>query len=335
MQYTEQAPYCLIGLRTNKNVYSAQGALLLPAGTRLTGQCIDRLQQYGIQLQADDVEPFSGYSLLQDALQEVRDVFRTVRETNYIPVQKLYEQAIPLIIEISEHPQLHSILTHLERHDQYTYRHSVGVAMLARLIGKAKGYNSKQLFDLTVAGFLHDIGKARISESIINKPGRLTPEEFEQIKHHTIYGYEIISNTPGIERSYALVALQHHEREDGSGYPHGCRGSELDHFSKIVAVADVFHAMVSKRTYKDPISFHHVLQEMSNHAYGSFETESVLVLVRRIMDMLIGNEVILSNGRQGKIVMVNTADPLNPLVQVNGSYIDLSKHQSLHLHAIK
>lgn len=335
MQYTDQATYSLIGLRTNKNVYSAHGALLLPAGTRLTRQNIKRLQQYGIVLKADDVEPFSGYHLLQEALQEVRDVFHTVRETNYIPVQKLYEQALPLIVKISEHPQLHTMLTHLEHQDQYTYRHSVGVALLARLIGKAKGYNYKQLFDLTAAGFLHDIGKARISEAIINKPGRLTPEEFEQIKHHTIYGYEIIRNTPGLDHNYALVALQHHEREDGSGYPHGCRGTELDHFSKIVAVADVFHAMVSKRSYKDPISFHHVLQEMNNHAYGSFETESVLVLIRRIMDMLIGNEVLLSNGRQGKIIMVNIADPLNPLVEVNGCYIDLSRQKTLHLQAIQ
>lgn len=310
------------------------GILVLPALSILTRKDIEMFLHHKITLKEEDVELVSIQHLVNSSVQEIKIAFEKVRNTEQIPFDHLRERIIPIVTRMSMHPELKHILTDLEQHDEYTYRHSIGVALISRLIGKAKGLNVQELSELTTAAFLHDIGKVKIPDEIINKPGKLTIEEFAQVKNHTVYGYELIKRTAGITHRQALVALQHHEREDGSGYPYGLKGEEIDPYSKITAVADVFHAMISKRVYKKQIPFYKVLREMSENAYGTLETSTTLCFLKRIMDMLIGSSVILSNGYEGKIIMVSSSDPVHPLVEVNGRYIDLSTNQSIYLERI-
>jgi len=326
--------YRYAGMRLNKNVYNALGTLVIPAWTVLTSKDIDLLIQMKIDLQEDDVEDVSVLHMVEAAILEVKDVFRIARYADQIPYAAVREKIVPVVMHMSRHPDFNHILSHLERHDEYVYRHSVGVAMLSKLIGAASGYRDSELIDLITSGFLHDIGKSKIPAEILNKPGKLTREEFELVKHHTIYGYELIRQSSDIDEQHAYVALQHHEREDGSGYPFGLKGYEISRNSKMVAVADVFHAMISKRVYKNTVPFYQVLQEMSQNAYGALEPGITLSFMKRIMDLLIGNEVLLSNGLEGKIVMVSTHDPVNPLVEVNGFYFDLSREKSITLERI-
>ncbi|MGG1518507.1 HD-GYP domain-containing protein [Paenibacillus oryzisoli] len=328
------SPDHYVGFRVNKNIYNSLGVLVLPALSNLTRKDIEMLLQQKITLNEDDVEHVSIQHLVHSSIQEIKIVFDKVRTTEQIPFDHLQERIIPIVTDMSMHPELQHILTHLEQHDEYTYRHSIGVALISRLIGKAKGLDEQELRELTTAAFLHDIGKVKIPNGIINKPEKLTDEEFAQIKNHTVYGYELIKCTTGIPYRQALVALQHHEREDGSGYPYGLKGDDIDPHSKIIAVADVFHAMISKRVYKNPVPFYRVLREMSANAYGALEASTTLCFIKRIMDMLIGSKVILSNGYEAKIIMVSSDDPVHPLVEVNGRYIDLSKNQSIHLERI-
>lgn len=323
-----------IGLRVNKNIYSRQGTLLVPGFTTLTRKHIELLLNQNIVLCDDDVEHPSIIHLVDSSIREIKRVFAKVYDAKQIPCDDIRDKIIPIIDEMSRHSELIHIFAQFERNDEYTYRHSIGVALIARLIGKAKGIHAHELQELTESGLLHDIGKVKIPVELMNKPGKLTKEEFDQIKRHTIYGYELINHSKGISHRQAIVALQHHEREDGSGYPYGLRGNQIDSFSKIIAIADVFHAMVSKRVYKDPMPLCEVLQEMSHNAYGSLEPSTTLYFVKRIMDMMIGNRVILSNGHRGKIIMVSPNDPVNPLVEVNGRYIDLSKEPDVKLERI-
>ncbi|MDF2723476.1 MAG: hypothetical protein K0Q59_3151 [Paenibacillus sp.] len=334
MQERRPNPYQYVGFRVNKNMYNRSGVLILPGSSILARKDIDMLLQQNVVLNEDDVEHVSIQHLVNSAVKEIEIAFEKVRNTDQIPFEYLRERIVPIVTDMSKHPDLKHILTHLERHDEYTYRHSIGVALISRLIGKAKGLQAEELLELTSAAFLHDIGKTKIPDEIINKPGRLTPEEFTLMKNHTIYGFELIKGTSGIPHRQALVALQHHEREDGSGYPYGLKGADIDPHSKIIAVADVFHAMISKRVYKNPVPFYKVLQEMSENAYGTLEPSTTLCFLKRIMDMLIGNRVVLSNGCEGKIIMVSSNDPVHPLVEVNGNYIDLSKNQSIYLERI-
>ncbi|MCD9022069.1 HD-GYP domain-containing protein [Cohnella silvisoli] len=320
-----------MGMRVNKNIYNDLGTLVIPNFTVLTQKDITLLAQQQIALFDDDVEPVAIMHLVDSAIKEVKDLFDKARNGDQIPFMAVRDKIIPMVIFMSNHPKLNQIFIHLEQRDEYVYRHSIGVAILSKLIGKARGLDEGELFELTTAGFLHDIGKAKIPLAILNKPGKLSDEEYEMVKEHTVYGYEIIRHSSGISERYAYVALQHHEREDGSGYPFGLKGSEVDIYSKIVAVADVFHAMVSKRVYKNPVPFYKVLKEMSDNVYGALDPAITLSFLKRIMDMLIGNRVVLSDGNEGKIVMVSAHDPVHPVVEVKGNYIDLSKEQELHL----
>jgi putative nucleotidyltransferase with HDIG domain len=321
----------LVGKRVNKNIYNDLGTLVLPILRVLTKQDIRLLSRQKVNLTDEDVEPVPILHLVDAAIKEVRDLFDDARNLGEIPFVNVRDNIIPMIMFMSNHPNLNHILRHLEVYDEYVYRHSIGVALLSKLIGKARGFDETQLLEVTTAGFLHDIGKAKIPGAILNKPGRLSDEEYELVKEHTVYGYDIIKQSAGIPERNAYVALQHHEREDGSGYPFGLKGSDIDVYSKIVAVADVFHAMVSKRVYKNPVPFFQVLKEMSDNVYGMLDPGITLSFLKRFMDVLIGNTVALSNGNEGKIVMVSAHDPVHPIVEVMGSYIDLSKEQEINL----
>ncbi|MFC5407518.1 HD-GYP domain-containing protein [Cohnella soli] len=326
--------YRYVGKRLVRNMYSPLGTLLVPIHTVLSPKEIDTLFRQGVLLHDEDVEDVAILHLVDAAISEIRDIFQSARHSDRISFEAIRERILPVVLLMSLHPDISRILAHLEKHDEYLYRHSIGVALLSKMIGSASGYQGDELTELITSAFLHDIGKSRIPLDILNKPGALTAEEFECVKKHTIYGYELIRQSPGLDENHALVALQHHEREDGSGYPYGLKGDATLRNSKIVAVADVFHAMISKRVYKSSVSFYQVLQEMSRNAFGALEPEITLNFMKRIMDLLIGNTVLLSNGSEAKIVMVSPHDPVNPLVEANGMYIDLSKEKQIVLERI-
>jgi putative nucleotidyltransferase with HDIG domain len=321
-------------MRVNKNIYNDQGTLIVPIMRVLTDKEVQLLNRQGVTLSDQDVEPVSLVHLVESTIREVRELFMFAKQTDRIPYEDVQSKIIPVILFMSNHPNLNQILFYLEVHDEYVYRHSIAVALLSKLIGKARGLNDKQTLELMTAGFLHDIGKSRIPGAILNKPGRLSEEEFAIVKEHTLHGFEILKNSEGLPERHAYVALQHHEREDGSGYPFGLKADQIDVYSKIVAVADVFHAMVSKRVYKSPLPLYQVLKELAANVYGSLEPAITLSFLKRIMDMLIGNTVVLSDGREGKIVMVSAQDPVRPIVEVAGEYIDLSKLQDINLDKI-
>lgn len=141
-------------------------------------------------------------------------------------------------------------LMNLQHHDEYTYQHSLSVAGLAVGIAKLAGINDPaQLADLAVAGFLHDVGKAKISWDIINKPGKLNEQEWDVMRLHSLYGYQLTQHVEGIPARSKLAILQHHEAPGGVGYPAGLEGANLDLFTKIITVCDIFSALTTNRSY--------------------------------------------------------------------------------------
>jgi len=334
MPLSRQKQKVYIGMRVNKNIYNDQGTLIVPNMRVLTHKEVQLLTRQGVTLSDQDVEPVRLAYLIESTIREVRELFAFAKQTDRIPYEDVQSKIMPIILSMSTHPNLNQILFYLEVHDEYVYRHSIAVALLSKLIGKARGFDDQQTLELMTAGFLHDIGKSRVPGAILNKPGKLTDEEFAIVKEHTLHGFEILKNSEGLPERHAYVALQHHEREDGSGYPFGLKADQIDVYSKIVAVADVFHAMVSNRVYKSSLPLYQVLKELSDNVYGTLEPAITLSFLKRIMDMLIGNEVVLSDGREGKIVMVSAQDPVRPIVEVEGEYIDLSKRRDIKLDKI-
>lgn len=219
----------------------------------------------------------------------------------------------------------------LRNHDEYTLTHSIGVAVLSTMLGKWLKFDDDKLERLSVAAVLHDVGKAKIPPELLQKPSRLTESEYIIMQRHTVFGYQLLQQTEGISEEQAKVALQHHERIDGSGYPQKLTGGEIHEFAKLVAVTDVFHAMASKRVYKDALPFFQVLSELYEGQFGLFDPVILQTFVSKLLQDLIGTEVLLSDGRRARVVLLNDKEPTRPLVQVGRQFVDLAVQRDIRI----
>ncbi|WP_152396280.1 HD-GYP domain-containing protein [Paenibacillus guangzhouensis] len=255
----------------------------------------------------------------------MKDMTGWMLPTKKIPLFDMRKHFLPMLLEAAETTNIASLLAALQSKDDYLYRHPIGVGIITAVIGKWMGMNEAELTPLAMAALLHDIGKLRIPEEILNKPGKLTNEERLLMRKHTIFGYKMLIETVGMNHRQMLVALQHHERQDGSGYPFGIGAVKIDIYSRIVAIADIFHAVLSHRIYQRAHSFHACLQQLKLNAFGTLDPQILGIFVHKLMQSLIGNQAVLSDGRVATIVMMNPIDPFYPLVQIDRDFIDLSK----------
>lgn len=229
--------------------------------------------------------------------------------------------------------QYFDMLHNLRSSDDSVYSHSLNVAMISRILGKWLKWTGSDLDSLVIAGLLHDIGKILIPPEILNKEGKLTDEEFEQIRWHPRAGYDLIKDLK-IDSRIKKATLQHHERCDGTGYPMRVDEIMLDDFAMVIAIADVYDAMTAARKYRAPLCPFQVIREFERDGYHKYKTEFLLTFLRRIATTYQNNRVILSDGQAAKIILLNQNSLSEPLVQLNdGSCIDLAS-SSLYIQSI-
>ncbi|WP_246188095.1 HD-GYP domain-containing protein [Paenibacillus tengchongensis] len=324
-----------IGKQLAANLFNQSGVFVLPAYTILTAEHIRLISQHGILLEEHDVVHLDNAVYYQLAVDEctaaMERIFKQLHYTKSrrLPMFELRGEVLPFIQQVSEKNDFFGILAALQSKDDYTYRHNVAVGILSTLLGRWLKLRPEELGSLTIAATLHDIGKVMIPAEILAKSGALTPEEHALLKKHTTYGYEMIRDTVGTSHMQALVALQHHERMDGSGYPFGVQGHRITDFSKIVAVCDVFHAMTSDRNHRPAAPLYEVLRQMEDDVFGKLDPYICRVFIGKLMQSMIGSDVLLSDGRTGKIIMIPVHDPLRPLVNIGEDFIDLSLRRDL------
>jgi len=192
--------------------------------------------------------------------------------------------------------------------DEYTFKHSVDVATMAMVVARKYGLNDTEIFDIGVAGLLHDIGKSRISNELLNKPGRLSEEEFRHIKQHSVYGYEIIKNKSELKEPIKLAVLQHHEKINGTGYPFGVDSSKICTFAKILSVLDIYDALVTERPYKEAYTPRDAV-EMIMAMTSELDMKAMKSFLGSVILYPVDSIVNLSNGEQAKVVE-NYADSI-------------------------
>ena len=173
------------------------------------------------------------------------------------------------------------LVSAVDAKDPITAGHSQRVSEISVLIARKKGLARKQLEDIRFAGLIHDIGKIGVPDTVLNKPGRFTPEEFEQMKAHPHKGMVIMEHA-GLPASVMSGILDHHERQDGKGYPNGKTGEELHLFAEIIKIADVYDALVSKRQYKDPWPLEKVCDVLYEGRGTEFNTGLIDLFLREI-----------------------------------------------------
>lgn len=207
-------------------------------------------------------------------------------------------------------------ISKLKSFDLYTYTHCINVSILAVILGKKLGYSRKELEMIGMAGMFHDVGKALIPETILNKPGKLNEKEMNVMRTHSLRGYEILKTQEDIPEEILRGALEHHEKYDGSGYPRGLKGEDISDISRLLAVVDVYDALTSKRVYKDPLPPSKVLGMMYNWRVTDFYPNIVEEFIKSLGVYPVGSFVQLSSGHHGVVVDQETGDPLRPRVKV-------------------
>jgi putative nucleotidyltransferase with HDIG domain len=205
-------------------------------------------------------------------------------------------------------------MARLKNHDDYTYLHSMAVCGLMISLGKKLGLDEQQQRRVGMGGLLHDVGKAAVPLEILNKPGRLTPEEMAIMRQHPIVGAQMLMEADADE-DLLDITLHHHEKLDGSGYPHGLKGEEISLFSRMAAVCDVYDAVTSDRPYRKGWTPAEAMHNMLSWR-GHFDTKLLQTFVRSIGIYPVGSLVRLASGRVALVVQAGEQSLLKPKVHV-------------------
>lgn len=183
----------------------------------------------------------------------IKEILRGVVDKEKVDIQLCKDATEVILEEVSTKFKNIANFEEIRVNDYYTFSHGINVSILSAITGMEMGYNDVKVKDLTFSAFLHDIGKLLVPKEILFKPGQLKPEEMQAVKKHAELGYDFIINHLNLPEAVAKVALSHHERWEGQGYPHGLKGSEISEFAQIVGIADVYDALVSEKIYKGPV----------------------------------------------------------------------------------
>lgn len=302
------------GMILGKNLFGDTCTLFLSQGQKLTLKNIQAINSLGYQgiyisdFLSKDIEIVNVISdeLRQKAISAVKNVFIASNKEDKNSLDKSFEESKNLVNEmindIINNKVLMVNMVDIKMFNDYTFSHSVNVAVLAIVMGLAMDYSFNNLYKLGLGSLLHDIGKVFIPKEILDKPSILTNEEFAIIKKHPQIGYDYLVKNCILPLEAYNIVLQHHERFNGSGYPNGLIGSKTNMNSKIVAIADVYDAMVSDRPYRKGLPPSEVVEYIICQSKEFFDPEVVKVFYKKIALYPVGTVVQLSNGEKGIIL---------------------------------
>lgn len=268
-------------------------------------------------------------------LSSMMDNFRDFVNEGIPPqTEELLKQVNTLFDTCKTSLDLFDMLHNLRSSGNATYSHFLNVALICRRIGKWLKLDEQNLDTLTLCGLFHDIGKLKIPEEILNKPGKYTDEEFTLVKKHPQFGYELLK-TLRIDDHICKSALSHHERCDGTGYPSGLTQDNTDEFAMIVSIADVYDAMTAARSYRAPLCPFQVISNFEDEGLQKYKPKYILTFLSHIAETYRSNRVLLNDGRSAKIVMLNQSRLSRPIIQFDdGSCVDLSTQNQLQIQAV-
>ncbi|MBQ9550515.1 MAG: HD-GYP domain-containing protein [Lachnospiraceae bacterium] len=251
-------------------------------------------------------------------------------------IQDLLEIVKNLVHEKMHGRELFAYLyLHLPSEDQLPYAHGLNVALISKIFARWLGLNEKETEDLCISGFLFDLGKYMIPPDILYKPTKLNRMEYDLVKTHAFHGYYLLDHYSKNVNSHVLNAtLQHHEYTDGSGYPQGLRGSEIDPCAKIMTILDTYEAMTSARSYRAAKCPYEVIHILEHNMLQHYDVHFTQLFARNIVDELIGSRVMLNDGTTWEVMMNNGNDLSRPILRNDNDVLDLSKNRDLSITGI-
>lgn len=282
-------------------------------------------------IRTQDTEEFKVFNKVYlDSIDSLKDTFNNVVMKNEeIDKDAILEDVQNVVSKSRNSIHIIDMLQCMRGYNDVTYVHSMNVALLSNMIGRIiyPDIKDEELDVLTLAGLLHDIGKMMIPDEIINKKGRLTESEYNIVKTHVLHGNNILKNL-NLDPRIAEVAMRHHERCDGSGYPGGYRREQTEPFARIVAIADTYDAMTSDRVYRPAICPFDVIHMFEREGIIKYDTEYLLPFLEKAVQAYINADVKLTTDEIGRVIMINQNRFSRPVVKVGNEFYDLSEKEN-------
>lgn len=349
------------GMVLGADVLNMDETVILSEGTVLTDRLITKLEMYGIQtVSVRSSSPASEEpGTVSDSASS--SYTRRIRNTaafhqfsrEYSRNLDLFQQTINAVVErnlpldvdellaralnisaLGSNPNsVLAMLNSMREYDDSTYAHCINVALLCNIFAGWLRFDAREIRLATSSGLLHDVGKLKVPHNILTKPARLTEDEYSEIQKHPIDGYQLLEQQK-VDIHIQNAALMHHERMDGSGYPLHYRGSQIDKYARLVAIADVYDAMTAKRVYRGPLCPFRVIELFESEGFQKYDVEYLLVILENIVNTYIQTPCRLSDGREGDIIYINRSNLSRPIVQCGAKCVDLSEHPSLSVETL-
>ncbi len=352
------------GMLLGEDVVNSNGVVIMQQGAKLNDELIEKIAKFHY---AQNVYVFTKETKQKDIDQNLENLMRVYeeekkKEERRLKRRKTYASQIEelslrlkesIFIENIESKSFNRELNHIifdlkklatdyynifsvilsdGNVENYLYEHTIRSTIISFLLGKWMGITNDQLNLLVKASLLKDIGKVKTPKNILVKPEKLTANEFKEIKKHPLYSYAIIKDIENMEKAVCEAILQHHEREDGSGYPLGIKGQEISQLARIMTIGDMFTAMTTKRVYAEKISPFKVLNEFQQSAFDKLHMGVVMTFIKNFSEYYLNAEVKLSDNRKGHIIRLDLAEINKPLIKLtDGNFIDLKKERSIEI----
>jgi HD-GYP domain-containing protein (c-di-GMP phosphodiesterase class II) len=302
------------GMRLGRSIYHQEdGTVLFRAETELKSDCIERIKamNYGYLYVLAYQRPAEEWPWLEPIREDTRiraevsvgRILHCLGRAEEPNLDELQQLVAEMAEEVLQDRQIVYNLFDVRSHNGHIFSHSVNVGVIALMIGAQMGLERNELELLGLGALMHDAGKILVDAPLLNKPDRFDQNEYERIKQHPRDGYELLSKHIKWSQLPARISFEHHEREDGSGYPRGLKGTRIHPFTKIVAVADVYDAMTSHRVYRRPIPSHMALAEIREDAGRKFDRAVVERLFQVAALYPVGSHLLLQNGE--KVLVIN------------------------------
>lgn len=347
------------GMITSEDVFSVDGQLIVPKGIALTENLIARLFSFDIfSVKVED--QLLTTNVTGDDLTEVSYAEKLKASPDFLAFKEEFKENIDKLefslnalveknadfnaeellsgtMELIEHRESPSgimdMILNMQDYDDCTYAHCLNVALICNIFASWLRFSPSERELATACGLFHDVGKIKIPAEIIKKPDKLTTAEYKVIKTHPLESYKMLSryNLPDEVKN---AALMHHERCDGSGYPYGFTGDKINRFARLVAIADVYEAMTSRRTYRAALCPFNVITHFENDGLQKYDPQFLLPFLENVVNTFVNQKVRLTNGLEGRIIFINPVALSKPTIQVGNRFVDLKDLKNVEIQSI-
>lgn len=330
------------GMRLAREVASQQGVLLIASGTEINQMTLNRLKSLEVEYvyiheetNATEVIDYKKLKIKHSNLiQKLKYAFRTLKYGQKTFIDGLDDNVSQLIEELMKTNNLLACLKMIDKKNPDLFVHSVNVAVISILIGKWLNLSDEELQRIAYGALFHDIGMTKLpdslTEKIFYKGYRLDRREQMEMKKHTLYGYQVLSEVYGLAKEVPLIALQHHERMDGSGYPVKIEGAAIHPFARIVAIANQYENLLAGRDGR-AYNYFEALDCIMDARFSKLDPALSILFVKNMVNFYIGNRISLSNGKVGEVIYIHNSLPTRPVVRTKDDFIDLTKNMDIEI----